>query len=468
MNPTATRMILAVLSALAILTSTGNAQNAPGAAGDTDPTSQALIEGREAARIAREKAVAALAEANAKLAEGDIQAILKRYPGIANVDLVRAIYRLEPRLRKSLIDIERLERLRDHPETRGNEPEGLDIPALIAAHEAVLKSLIPAKEIKHLPDSPRAEVVADVEKFVAELRRNPTKPSAAKDRLAIYMLNIATGEVLLVADEPDPGFTYCGSHEWSVDGKRILFDATPAPGNRFSESRIKSLELNGGKLTLTDLGPGNCPTGTPEGSALVFLLNPGAVAGEKAGVWSMKADGTGRDLLCDYGRPCMSPDGKHLIVSSFENMKQITLLDVDSGDVKPLSFKSYAITSTPFWVSQTSIVAMIWSEMGSAIAIVFADLHRGLTVGQILWKVDSDSELHASHPAYSEATGRCAFVGLTREGRALYSVMKNSNEPPKRLESGPYDNMLSTLAFSPDGKYLLFCGDRPGEIKKKP
>ena len=111
---------------------------------------------------------------------------------------------------------------------------------------------------------------------------------------------------------------------------------------------------------------------------------------------------------------------------------------------------------------------MIRSILGDAIALITVDSQTDLSVEYLLWKTDANPRFFASHPSYSEATGRCAFVGLTREGRALYSVMKNSNEPPKRLESGPYDNMLSTLAFSPDGKYLLFCGDRPGEIKKKP
>ena len=460
MNRTAAPIILTVILSCATVSLSARAQGAPPRAGDSDKTANALI--------ARDKAVAALAEANATLEEEYAQWVLKRFPGIANIDTIRKTYRLEPRFRKAFIDIERLERLRDHPETRGNEPAGLDIPALIAVHENVLKSTMTPSSPAMRIEPVRSEPGSDVEKFVADLRRNPTTPSEAKDRLAIYMLNVETGEVLLVADEPDPGFTYCGSPEWSVDGNRILFDAIPAPGNRFSESKLKALELIDGKLRLADLGPGNCPTGTPDGSAIVFLLNSGAVAGAEAGVWSMKADGTDRNSLCDYGRPCMSPDGKHLLVSSFGSSKQLTLLDVESGDVKQVPFLGYRIISTPVWVNPTSFVSMIQSEMGEAIALVEIKSPTGLSVESILWKLDANIELYASHPAYSAVTGRCVFVGLSREGRALYSVMKDSDQPPKRLEAGPFDNMLASLAFSPYGKYLLFCGDRPGAIKKKP
>src|ERR1017187_7907802 len=51
-------------------------------------------------------------------------------------------------------------------------------------------------------------------------------PSKAADRVAgLYMIEVSTGEVTLVADQPDAGITYCGSSSWLNDGKRILFDA---------------------------------------------------------------------------------------------------------------------------------------------------------------------------------------------------------------------------------------------------
>ena len=434
---------------------------------------ESLIAERDAARVARDKAFAALNEANEQLEEKYALWLLNRFPDLGKIEAIRETYRLEPRFRKAVMDIERLERLQDHPETRGNEPADLDIPALIAIHENVLKSTMrPTRSNKPfvppfgVVDAVPKKTKPETEAFVAQLRRNPTKPSAAKDRLAIFLIDMRTSEVLLVADEPEPGFTYCGSPEWSVDGTRILFDATPAPGNRFAETRLKALELVDGALKLLDLGPGNCPTGMPESGAIVFLLNSGAVAGASAGVWSRKADGTDRATLCEYGRPAVSPDGKRVLVSSFGNPKRLTMLDVESGGVSEVALERYRIASTPVWVDPTSFVAMTQSENGEAITHVDVSSPKGLRVDSTLWKLDPKIDLYANHPALS-STGHCAFVGLGREGRALYSVI-DAIGTAKRLESGPFDNVISSLAFSPDGKYLLFCSDRPGEIKKKP
>ena len=44
---------------------------------------------------------------------------------------------------------------------------------------------------------------------------------------------------------------------------------------------------------------------------------------------------------------------------------------------------------------------------------------------------------------------------------ALYVVHTGQFDPPTRLESGGYDNKIAALAFSPDGRYVLFCSDRP-------
>ena len=461
MNRNLTRvLLLPFLLGVCPFSAAAHARGGPPAAQAPAPSE------RDSAAIVRDNAVTALAAARAKIEEGDVQTVLTRLPGVADVETIRQAYRLEPRVRRALLDIERLERLRDHPETRGNEPAGLAIPSLITAHEQVLKEVISRTTPPLKAESVRSEVKLDVEKFVEQLRLHPTKPSDAADRLGIYVLQVETGEVLLVADEPDPGFTYCGSPEWSVDGNRILFDAIPAPGNLFSQSKLKSLERIDGQLRPADLGPGNCPTGTPEGSAIVFLLNPNAVAGAQAGVWSMKADGTDRNFLCEYGRPSMSPDGKHLMVASFGNPKRVSMLDVDTGEFREVLFPGYRTTSNPVWVNPGSFVSMIQSEMGEAIALVDAKSPAGLKVESILWKPDPNVDLFASHPAYSAVTGRCAFVGLSREGRALYSVRLGTNEPPKRLETGRFDNMIASLAFSPDGKYLLFCGDRAGVDKK--
>ncbi len=63
------------------------------------------------------------------------------------------------------------------------------------------------------------------------------------------MIDVATREVTLIADQPDPGFTECGSPAWSHDGRRILYDATP--GSQYNLTHLKALELVEGRLVMT-------------------------------------------------------------------------------------------------------------------------------------------------------------------------------------------------------------------------
>ena len=120
-----------------------------------------------------------------------------------------------------------------------------------------------------------------VASLVEQLRRHPAEPSTAAGRVGLYLIGADGGEATLIASEPDPWLNQCGSPVWSPDGKRILFDATPGIAD-FSLSRIKSLELDEGHLSVKDLGPGNCPSVSPSGDRVIFLLNPGAVPGAES------------------------------------------------------------------------------------------------------------------------------------------------------------------------------------------
>jgi Tol biopolymer transport system component len=154
--------------------------------------------------------------------------------------------------------------------------------------------------------------------LVDQLRKHPAEPSSAAGRVGLYLIGADGGEATLIASELDPWLNQCGSPVWSPDGRRIFFDATPGIAD-FSLSRIKSLELDEGHLSVKDLGPGNCLSVSASCDRLVFLLNPGAVPGAESSVWLMNADGTGRRKLGGYGRPRWSPDGHQFLVVDFSS-----------------------------------------------------------------------------------------------------------------------------------------------------
>jgi hypothetical protein len=44
---------------------------------------------------------------------------------------------------------------------------------------------------------------------------------------------------------------------------------------------------------------------------------------------------------------------------------------------------------------------------------------------------------------------------------ALFEVDQKKPGAPRQIEKDSFDNLIRDLAFSPDGRYLLFCSNRP-------
>jgi len=311
------------------------------------------------------------------------------------------------------------------------------------------------------PCRTRDDVSAAVDRTIELIERHPAQRVEEKERLALYVMDVVTGEASLVAEEPAAGLTYCGSPCWSGDGRRILFDASP--GMRFAKTRIMAVDATGSDLRLVDVGAGNCPTTSPDGERIAFFLNPGAVEGEEPGVWLMDADGSNRRRLAGLGGFIKwSPDGRHLLVSSFRSPLRLTLVEVETGQQRPVKLTGYNLYSRPSWAGDgQTIVVLAVSESGIGIVLVDVSEPEQAEVKQVLWRRKDRLDVAVAHPVYSPKTRRCIFVGKDDRGMALYVVHTGQFDPPKRLESGGYDNKIAALAFSPDGRYLLFCSDRP-------
>jgi Tol biopolymer transport system component len=298
-----------------------------------------------------------------------------------------------------------------------------------------------------------------VSRLVEQLRLHPAKPSTAEKRRPLYLIDLATGEVTMVADQPDHGLTYCGSSAWSYDGRRILFDATP--WTEWSLSRLKEIEIVDGRLTMRDLGLGNCPTFSPAGDRIAFLSNSNA-NGAELGVWLMQADGSRRRPLGEYGRPRWSPDSRQFMIVSFSKACQVTLMDVRPEKSGPLRVPGQNLYSVPSWTGPGTIVTVMGSDAGDTIALLDINDPAEGKVKEIFWKRANGPDLTPSFPLYSAITRRCTFVGGGPKGMALYSFQVGKSEPPRRLEPEGYDQEIADLASSPDGRFVLFASDRPG------
>ncbi len=224
---------------------------------------------------------------------------------------------------------------------------------------AAPKALAPASTSRTAQEATEQAVA----QLADQLKRHPVEPKKAPYRFALYLLDVNNDEVTLIADQPAPGLTHCGSPTWSYDGRRILYDATP--GTEWSLTRLKSIRLGDGPPAATDMGTGNCPTFSPTDDRIAFLSNADGV---ENGVWLMDADGSNRRVLGGYGKPMWSPDGRQLISMSFESPRRLTLMDADPDKSGVLQIPDNEVYSDPSWAGVGTIVAVIGQTKGDTVA----------------------------------------------------------------------------------------------------
>lgn len=305
-----------------------------------------------------------------------------------------------------------------------------------------------AEKTSRKPAGP-AEAVG---RLVEQFKRHPVPPRPAPLRFGVYLMDLNSGEVTLIADQPEPGLTYCGTPAWSHDGRRILYDATP--GTQWAVTRLKSIELVEGRLSVKDLGTGNCPTFSPADDRIAFLSN---AVGVPTGIWLMNADGTGRKYLGDYGIPKWSPDGRQIMIISFGEPRRLTIMDADPEKSGIVSLPDRQIFSIPAWVEDGTIVATIGATSGDQIVLIDVRTPTRARVKEVLWKRTNDGDPRPACPVYPTADRRCLFSGADETAAKLYSIQPGEAARPRPMGQQPPRRTIVDLALSPDGRYVLFA-----------
>ena len=224
---------------------------------------------------------------------------------------------------------------------------------------------------------------------------------------------------------------------------------------------MQSIDLREGRLTVTDLGAGNCPAFSAADDRISFLSN---ADGAENGVWLMNADGSDRRLLGEYGKPFWSPDGRQLMIMAFTFPRRVTLMDANPEKSGVLQIPNHQIHSDPYWAGKGTIVAVIGRTEGDTIALIDVSDPRRAKVKEVLWRRANGPDVVPDYPIYSAATRRCIFVGIEAKGEAIYSVQQNKAEPAKPLGTLGYEPKIIGLAYSPDGRYFLYSVRGPGRV----
>ena len=303
-------------------------------------------------------------------------------------------------------------------------------------------------------------VTEGVDRLVEGLRRAPLLRPDGSDRFQLFVADVETGEATAIVDEPEKGRSHCGSPSWSVDGRRLLFDATPL--DLWQLSRIESIGLVDGRPKVSDLGPGRFPSLSPDGRLVAFLLDPRADRPDSPGVWLKKADGSGRRWLGGPGRPLWSPDGSRLLIVGLGQSPELSVMEADGGESRPIKLAGRRIFPTPAWADDETLVAPIGAGAADAIALIDVSEPGRARVKEVLWnKRGGGPDVEPGDVAYCPEAARYAFVGAGPRGKALYTFRKGDAGPPRRIEPEGFDPNLGGLAFSPGGRYVVFHTDNP-------
>jgi dipeptidyl aminopeptidase/acylaminoacyl peptidase len=291
------------------------------------------------------------------------------------------------------------------------------------------------------------------------LKRHPPRPSARQGHSSqLYLLDLVAGGTTLIVDEALPGKTYNGVAKWSHDGRRIAF-ATEGTGGR----RVMMLEHRGGRPSLTDLGPGTCPNFSRDDKRIAFLLNPGALPGQEAGIWAMQADGSERQRVGDDdGAPFWSRDGREFLMNSFDEPIVATVINLEAVTAGVVAVPGYRLFSWARWAGPGQLVACLGTKnVGEMIALLDVRDLVGAKIIKLLWRRGPELDVFPRWPLYSPESGRCFFVGdADGNRRALYSVGRgDAGRAVRMLPSDLYG--LAVMDLSPDGRYLVFAANQP-------
>jgi dipeptidyl aminopeptidase/acylaminoacyl peptidase len=333
-------------------------------------------------------------------------------------------------------------------------------PFGVGGRQESAKSVRDAGAGQVAPTPPGDENARAVSRFGDVLRRHPARRAPQEGtKLRLYMMDLVAGGTTLIADEPEPGFNCCLSPKWSHGGTRIIFGTWPA--ERPEACRIKAIEVHDGLPRCVDLGPGNSPTFSPDDQRIAFALGFGSEPGREAGVWIMQADGSGRRRVSEYiGAPFWSPDGREFLLCDFS--ERATVINLETREAGVIAVPGHQTFSWPSWAGPgTLITALASGRDGDAIALLDVSKPAEAKIIEVLWKRGDDLDVAPRWPVYQADRRRCIFVGEEPMKRTLLSVRRGGDGRVERLEPRGYNDKLGGLAFSPDGRYLLFCADRP-------
>ena len=198
--------------------------------------------------------------------------------------------------------------------------------------------------------SVRDRAAEEVLRMADALKRgSPPPPLTPGAGQRLYMRDLVEGRTTLIVDPASLGVPVAENSDWSRDGRRIVLQIQPRK-NDWTQSQLVLIESRKGRSEFRQLGAGCCPSFSPDGQTIAFLLLAGEVPGEEQGVWLMNSDGTKRRRVCETGAPFWSPDSTELLLGSWWEPTVSRIFSFATKRTTRIKVPGQSIFSWPRWV----------------------------------------------------------------------------------------------------------------------
>ncbi|MFC1961101.1 hypothetical protein ACFLYO_10365 [Chloroflexota bacterium] len=248
----------------------------------------------------------------------------------------------------------------------------------------------------------------------------------------------------------------------SPDGSRIAYLAEMPDGG----SQLRVMSLAGGDAQVLDSGLEHGYGGfvwSPDGAQIAFTLDTDrGIEADNMNIYVIAADGGQRRALTsgtiEHSNVSWSPDGSQLAfaANTDDTRLQLHLLDVASGEVRPILAEGYSI-GRPVWSPDGSALAfsaaMPDAPPGGS-AQVFVINADGSDFHQLTW-----AGLHASSAVWSPDSSHLAFIAAPNSAAKLFTVHVDGSDLRQLTDN---DASEACPAWSPDGSQLAFTSDPDG------
>jgi len=270
----------------------------------------------------------------------------------------------------------------------------------------------------------------------------------------IFAANKDGTNVALLVDMPNMQWHCQG--DLSPDGKLIVVDISPEFRN-FALSKIVVHAIAGPfKGQFKDLGSGNVPRWSPDGSKIAFHLRAGNPDGGLPGIWVMNDDGTDRKWIAEGLNPRWLPGGKSLLlIGKAAEGSTIESVNLDGTGRKRLVRQAFA-----------SLTAAGPSADGKW--LTFIHYPKQAYDGELcVAPLGEEAEYKVIHggkigyrPTFSPDGKQIMFWMLDGQNKHLCVIDAEGKAAPVKLANQEGTKYNSDAEWSRDGKRIAWSSDR--------